>query len=580
MDSASWRLVLRVAQDYPQALVVLTSRPVTDVRELRALSALEGYAELKLSPLRSSAIGSLVESVLGGQGVAEDVLEEITQRSAGNPLFAREYALLLTTRLHQGDFPSRPAAPQPAPSSLAVPVTVQSLIASRLDALSPSEDLALKAASVLGDTFNAGLLGGVYPGSPQSDALDAILANLTERQLIVRAEGDAGRFGFQHALIREVAYQQLTRDQRIELHRRAAAAIEAEHHGDLRPHFAVLAHHWSQAEEPAATITYSDRAASQALAAGAFEEANRLLSACIRRSDERALDNAADRIRWHRQMADARHGMGQLEPRSAAAHQALRIAGAPRPQTSVGLVLHSLACLGRLTAGRIIGVRLRDDDARRALDIARAYRHSAEVCYFNNDMLGMLCDSVSAVTAAASQGPSAVLAGASTELGGILSIAGLRRAGERILQRAIAVAEAADDQAAQAYAHMVSCLYYVGIGDWHSAEKSAQRCQALCEPLDDRVAWTNAQAVRFWMSHYVRTRLRRSMPLAACAIAPPKPAIGSTGRGRSASWRSARSGPVNRTRRWRTCRRDSNVSARPPRSTSASRRWASWRSRS
>ena len=351
MDSASWRLVLRVAQDYPQALVVLTSRPVTDVRELRALSALEGFAEMKLSPLRSSAIGSLVESVLGGQGVAEDVLDEITQRSVGNPLFAREYALLLTTRLHQGDFPSRPAAPQPAPSSLAVPVTVQSLIASRLDALSPSEDLALKAASVIGDSFNAGLLGGVYPGSPQSDALDAILANLTERQLIVRAEGDAGRFGFQHALIREVAYQQLTREQRIELHRRAAAAIEAEHHGDLRPHFAALAHHWSQAEEPAATITYSDRAASQALAAGAFEEADRLLSACIRRSDERALDNAADRIRWHRQMADARHGMGQLEPRSAAAHQALRIAGAPRPQTSVGLVVHS-ARLPRPVDGR------------------------------------------------------------------------------------------------------------------------------------------------------------------------------------------------------------------------------------
>ena len=49
---------------------------------------------------------------------------------------------------------------------------------------------------------------------------------------------------------------------------------------------------------------------------------------------------------------------------------------------------------------------------------------------------------------------------------------------------------------------MVSCLYFVGVADWPSAERSAQRCQALCEPLDDRVNWTNAQAVRFWMSHY------------------------------------------------------------------------------
>jgi hypothetical protein len=49
---------------------------------------------------------------------------------------------------------------------------------------------------------------------------------------------------------------------------------------------------------------------------------------------------------------------------------------------------------------------------------------------------------------------------------------------------------------------MVSCLYYVGIGHWPLAERSAQRCQELCEPMDDRVNWTNAQAVRFWMSHY------------------------------------------------------------------------------
>ena len=134
--------------------------------------------------------------------------------------------------------------------------------------------------------------------------------------------------------------------------------------------------------------------------------------------------------------------------------------------------------------------------------MARAFRHSAEVCYFNNDMLGMICDSINAVAYASSVPPSAVLAGASTELGGILSIAGLRRIGERILNRAISMAEAAGDQSAQAYAHMVSCLYYVGLGDWLSAERSARRCQELCEPMDDRVNWTNAQAVRFWMSHY------------------------------------------------------------------------------
>ena len=64
-----------------------------------------------------------------------------------NPLFAREYALLLSThrtgRFRLGLAPQRRRARARHGASL---------IASRLDALSPSEDLALKAASVIGDS--------------------------------------------------------------------------------------------------------------------------------------------------------------------------------------------------------------------------------------------------------------------------------------------------------------------------------------------------------------------------------------------------------------------------------------------
>ena len=67
MDSASWRLLLRVAQDYPQALIVLTSRPTTDVQEASALRTLPGFVEMKLAPLRPDAIALLVEIVLEGR---------------------------------------------------------------------------------------------------------------------------------------------------------------------------------------------------------------------------------------------------------------------------------------------------------------------------------------------------------------------------------------------------------------------------------------------------------------------------------------------------------------------------------
>ena len=501
MDSASWRLVLRVAQDYPQAFIVLTSRPSVDVLELSALRRLEPFTDMKLSPLRPDAIGSLVSSVLGERSTNQELVDEITRRSVGNPLFAREYALLLTTNLQQRgfEFTSR----SPSQDGEAMPATVQGLIASRLDSLSVAEDLALKSASVIGDRFSVELMASVYPGSPSGGTLGAVLAQLVERQLIVPDEAADGCFAFPHAMIREVTYGQLTQDQRRDLHRRVAVAIEQAYQRDLRPHVAALAHHWSHAGVPGETIRYADQAASQALAAGAFEEADRLLGTCIQLTSgaDQEVRNA-DRIRWHREVADARHGMGQLESRSAAAHQALRLAGVPRSHSPIGLIAQAAGRFSMLKMRGVLPQSWQPRDTSETLDVARAYRHSAEVCYFNNDMLGMICDSASAVASASSLGPSAVLAGASTELGGILSIAGLRRIGERMLQSAIAAAEAADDHAAQAHAHMVSCLYFVGIGDWLSAESSAKRCQELCEPVDDRVNWTNAQAVRFWMSHY------------------------------------------------------------------------------
>jgi hypothetical protein len=498
MDSASWRLLLRVAQGHPQALIVLTSRPITDVQEAGALRTLSGFVEMKLAPLRADAINLLVESMLAGRSTPPELIDEIAERSRGNPLLAREYALLLASHADRPE----PHGLLAGPPAKSIDEATRGLIANRLDALTPAEDLALKAASVIGDRFSVDLIARVYPSAQGTQVIDAVLASLTERQLLSQESVESRRFAFQHALIREVTYQQLTRDQRRDLHRLVAETLERKHEADLRPYFATLAHHWSQAEVPEATISYSDRAASQALAAGAFEETERLLGMCLRVAKEAGITiDAVRRIRWQRQLSDTRHGMGQLEPRGAAAHYALRLAGLSRSHSAPVLLAQAGARVCRMALHRIVPPPRIGGDAT-TMDVARAFRHSAEVCYFNNDMIGMICDSIGAMTYSSSLPASAVLAGASTELGGILSIAGLRRIGERILHRAIEIAEAADDHAAQAYAHMVSCLYYVGMGDWPSAERSARRCQELCEPMDDRVIWTNAQAVRFWMSHY------------------------------------------------------------------------------
>jgi class 3 adenylate cyclase len=501
LDSPSWRLALHVCQEYPQACIVLTSRPGEEAEELAAIRHLERFVEIALGPLPADAISALVFQVLGARPEREGLVKEIIEIAVGHPLFAREYALLRATNGAKEQ-------------SSAVPMTIQALIASRLDALSPSEDLTLKAACVIGDRFSLAVLDGARPGQPQD--LATTLARLRRLQFIVQSAEDSPTYEFQHALIREVAYEQLTRAQRSGLHRRVAEVLERTHVEDLPRHFGTLAHHWSRAEVPAPTIKYSDLAAAQALTAGAFQDAERLLDTCVTLGATTDGFTTADQIRWYRGLADARHGLGRLEPRISAAHRALDLGGCHRPGHASQLVAQAGARLVGIGVRRVAAPMLPRPDPVRTMEIARAYRHSAEVCYFNNDMLGMLCDSLSAVAFASRLPPSAVWAGASTELGGIVSAAGLRPVGEWILRRAITIAEAADDQAAQAYAHMINSLYYIGRGRWDEAERSVKRCQDLCEPMDDRVNWTNAQTVRFWMSHY-RSRHEGAYE-AACAL--------------------------------------------------------------
>jgi class 3 adenylate cyclase len=499
MDSASWRLLLRIAQDCPGALLVLSSRPNLESRELESLARLEGFLELPLGPLRKDAVAQLVVEMLEVEAASPELIDDVVVRSACNPLFVCEYARLLASTRRDSRADRGYAAQQDAGS---MPATVEGLIASRLDALTPDQDLALKAASVLGDQFRTELLAGMTVPARNGPDLGTTLAGLVRSELLIDLATDGSTFAFRHALIRQGAYEQLTPSQREQLHRAAAAVIEERYAPELTPHVAQLAHHWFRAAEPGRAVGYADRAAAQALAAGAYVEADRLLELCLAEDRGGAADAAETPIRWLRQAAEARRGMGQLESRAAAARAALVRAGRARPRTQLVLALQAAARAAKLTARFVLPALRPRAPQPLMLEVARAYRHSANVCYYNNDMIGMICDGISAVDCAEAACAPAEIASASTELGGVLAIAGFQWPGERILRRAIEVAASAGDQAALAYAHLVSSLYSVGTGDWRAADRSAAFCQTLCEPMDDTVNWTNAQAIRYWVAHY------------------------------------------------------------------------------
>jgi hypothetical protein len=198
-------------------LVIATARP--EVSEAHpALFATRAPLTLHLPELSRRAAETLVRSALG-DAAGDTLVERIVARAAGNPFFLEELV--------------RAAAEGRAE---ALPDSVLATLELRLRELPTEARLALRAGSVFGETFQRRAAQHLLDDRAAA-SLDASLALLVERELIVRRrgaggaggadDGGEGELGFRHALVRDAAYATLTPDDRRLGHRLAGEWLEA-----------------------------------------------------------------------------------------------------------------------------------------------------------------------------------------------------------------------------------------------------------------------------------------------------------------------------------------------------------------
>ncbi|SAK99474.1 adenylate/guanylate cyclase [Caballeronia calidae] len=176
-------------------LLVMTSRIDGDPLDAawRARLRDRPLATIDLGPLRREESLSLASHFIDAtQRVALACIE----RAAGNPLFLEQ----LLHNVEEG-------------SGEMIPPSIQTLMLARMDRLAPRDRTAFRAASVIGQRFDAALVRHLID-DPGYDC-GALVANA-----LIVPEGD--NFLFAHALIQESAYSTLLRGPRRDLHRRAA----------------------------------------------------------------------------------------------------------------------------------------------------------------------------------------------------------------------------------------------------------------------------------------------------------------------------------------------------------------------
>ena len=203
--------------------------------------------QLELGSLPDPAMLELAHSVLG-EAAPRAVVQAPVGLAAGNPLFLEESLGMLveTGALVSGATGWRVAQPN---LLQAVPPTIRSLIAARLDGLPPDEKQVLQDASVAGDATWDGLEEHLSEVPDPHRALLSLEGRDLLRRRATSAVPGSVEYGFKHPLIREVAYESLPRLERARRHRQIAEWLRGRAPSASEEPIAALAHHYERAWE-------------------------------------------------------------------------------------------------------------------------------------------------------------------------------------------------------------------------------------------------------------------------------------------------------------------------------------------
>ncbi len=225
------------------------------------------YTRIRIDPLQPQGAAELLKDRLGDDASLRGLKQLLIERTEGNPFFLEESARTLiesgALTGARGDY--RLVAPLTA---IALPVTVQSVLAARIDRLGPEDKRLLQSASVIGKDFSFVLLRDI--ADADIDALQSGLVTLQAAEFIyeTRLFPDP-EYTFKHALTHDVAYASLLAERRRTLHARIVDAIERLHPGRLIEHVDRLAYRAGRGEIWEKANTYGAQAGRKALAQSA-----------------------------------------------------------------------------------------------------------------------------------------------------------------------------------------------------------------------------------------------------------------------------------------------------------------------
>jgi hypothetical protein len=231
------------------------------------------YTQLRLDPLGKESADEMLSAMLDDRVELAPLKRLIVEKTEGNPFFMEEIVQVMFddgALVRNGTVKLTKSL-----SQVKIPLTVQAILASRIDRLPPDQKDLLQTLAVIGREFAFGLVQRMV--AKPEDELHRMLYDLQLAELIYEqpAAGDI-EYIFKHALTQEVAYNSVLIEKRKPMHEKIGAAIEALANSRIDDHIADLAHHYSRSDNPMKAARYLSLASVQAQQRSAFIEATEL----------------------------------------------------------------------------------------------------------------------------------------------------------------------------------------------------------------------------------------------------------------------------------------------------------------
>jgi len=271
-DPSTLGLLGRLVNRRPPAILT-----VATTRDDSSIPWLEAVEVLGLRRLDGADSSRLVDNLVAGKDLADDLRASIVSRAEGNPLFIEE--------LTQSCLDAEPAE--------MMPLRLQELFTWRLKA--PGVDLRVaQVAATVGPTFDADTVSAVIGNAGL--VADQLLV-MTNEGIVEPGDPAANTYRFRHALLRDAAYETQVLDVRSLTH-----ALVAETIADRGAEPALIAEHLDRAGQAERAAGLYLLAAQAEQGRGAHTEATRLLSRALElldtlaESDDRDLNELTARM--------------------------------------------------------------------------------------------------------------------------------------------------------------------------------------------------------------------------------------------------------------------------------------------